>query len=125
VFGYFRASWTLRVDLLGDFFSRLLAHMDQQQATQVTPALRPEDADMQRLPWVDPSSFNPGYLMRVVDRMPQQGSQQPWQHTQDYWRDSQELPAARLDDGALVYGCSSQSAVQTMLSHEAIVEDIA
>jgi cation diffusion facilitator CzcD-associated flavoprotein CzcO len=28
VFGYFRASWTLRVDLLGDFVCRLLNHMD-------------------------------------------------------------------------------------------------
>lgn len=28
VFGYFRASWTLRVDLMGDFVCRLLNHMD-------------------------------------------------------------------------------------------------
>ena len=29
VFGYFRASWTLRADLLGDFVCRLLKHMDK------------------------------------------------------------------------------------------------
>lgn len=107
VFGYFRASWTLRVDLLGDFFCRLLAFMERRQAAQVTPGLRPEDAGMQLLPWVEPSSFNPGYLMRVMDRMPRQGSQSPWQHTQDYWRDSEELPAASLDDGALVFAGSA------------------
>ena len=28
VFGYFRASWTLRADLVGDFVCRLLNHMD-------------------------------------------------------------------------------------------------
>ena len=28
VFGYFRASWTLRADLVGDFVCRLLKHMD-------------------------------------------------------------------------------------------------
>ena len=28
VFGYFRASWTLRADLVGDFVCRLLRHMD-------------------------------------------------------------------------------------------------
>jgi monooxygenase len=27
VFGYFRAGWTLRVDLVGDFVCRLLRHM--------------------------------------------------------------------------------------------------
>ena len=27
VFGYFRASWTLRVDLVADFVCRLLTHM--------------------------------------------------------------------------------------------------
>ncbi len=125
VFGYFRASWTLRVDLLGDFFCRLLAHMDQQQATQVVPRLRPEDAGMQMLPWVEPSSFNPGYLTRVMDRMPRQGSQSPWQHTQDYWRDSEELPAASLNDGALVYGGGPRSASRTLSSREAAAQDLA
>ncbi len=28
VFGYFRASWTLRADLVADFVCRLLKHMD-------------------------------------------------------------------------------------------------
>ena len=51
VFGYFRASWTLRADLVADFVCRL-----------------PE-----------------------------------WQHTQDYWREKDELPAIDLDNGALVY----------------------
>jgi cation diffusion facilitator CzcD-associated flavoprotein CzcO len=125
VFGYFRASWTLRVDLLGDFFCRLLAHMDQQQAMQVVPRLRPEDAGMQMLPWVEPSSFNPGYLTRVMDRMPRQGSQSPWQHTQDYWLDSEELPAASLNDGALVYGGGPRSAPRTIPSREAAAQDLA
>src|SRR6185437_4311686 len=52
VFGYFRGSWTLRVDLIGDFVCRLLQHMDDIGASIVEPALRDEDADMPRLPWV-------------------------------------------------------------------------
>ncbi|MBW2400808.1 MAG: NAD(P)/FAD-dependent oxidoreductase, partial [Deltaproteobacteria bacterium] len=32
IFGYFRASWTLRVDLLGDFVCRLLNHMEEKGA---------------------------------------------------------------------------------------------
>ena len=41
VFGYFRASWTLRTDLVADFVCRLLAHMKKKGAKKVVPALRP------------------------------------------------------------------------------------
>ena len=47
VFGYFRASWTLRADLLGDFVCRLLAHMDEKGAERVEVALRPEDQEVE------------------------------------------------------------------------------
>ena len=41
VFGYFRVSWTMRSDLVGDFVCRLLSHMDELGAKRVTPVLRP------------------------------------------------------------------------------------
>ncbi len=103
VFGYFRASWTLRADLLADLVCRLLHHMDDLDATVVVPRLRAEDEGMELRPWVEESNFNPGYLARGMDLMPRQGDRQPWLHTQDYWRDRDDLPAADLDDGALVY----------------------
>ncbi len=103
VFGYFRASWTLRVDLIGDFVCRLLEHMDEVGVTTVTPALRPADVDMPRLPWVEPENFNPGYLERGLPLLPKQGDRDPWRHTQDYWTEKDQLPAADLDDGALRY----------------------
>ena len=46
VFGYFRASWTLRADLVADFVCRLLNHMKARGAQRVVTALRPEDRDM-------------------------------------------------------------------------------
>jgi cation diffusion facilitator CzcD-associated flavoprotein CzcO len=104
VFGYFRASWTLRVDLLGDFVCRLLQHMDAQGAEVVTPTLRAQDAGMALRPWVDPDNFNPGYLQRGLHQLPHQGDRQPWLHLQDYAADKEELPRAALDDGTLVYG---------------------
>ena len=103
VFGYFRASWTLRSDLVADFVCRLLNYMKEKGVTKVTPALRPEDKDMPILPWVETENFNPGYVMRGVHLMPKQGDKQPWRHTQDYWNDKDELPAADLEDGSLVY----------------------
>jgi cation diffusion facilitator CzcD-associated flavoprotein CzcO len=103
VFGYFRASWTLRVDLLGDFVARLLAHMEARGARTVVPRLRDSDRGMTIGPWVDPENFNPGYLVRGIDRLPRQGDRDPWRHTQDYAHDKVALPAADLDDGSLVY----------------------
>jgi cation diffusion facilitator CzcD-associated flavoprotein CzcO len=103
VFGYFRASWTLRVDILADFVLRLLEHMDARGATVVTPRLREADRDMPLAPWVEPANFNPGYLQRGVHLLPKQGTRPPWRHEQDFAVDRADLPAADLDDGTLVY----------------------
>lgn len=77
--------------------------MDELDASIVTPVLRDKDADMKLLPWLDSENFNPGYLTRSMHLLPSQGSNEPWCHSQDYWRDKEELPIADLDDGALVY----------------------
>jgi cation diffusion facilitator CzcD-associated flavoprotein CzcO len=100
VFGYFRASWTLRVDLMGDFVCRLLKHMKQRGAAKVT--VEPPEG-MQRLEWIDPENFNPGYLTRSMDLMPRRGDRPEWQHTQDYWREKDELPAIDLEGPEFVY----------------------
>jgi len=104
VFGYFRASWTLRSDLVADFVCRLLKHMDEKGAHRVMPALRPQDKDMPLLPWIDPENFNPGYIMRGMHLLPKRGDKPHWQHTQDYWAEKDEFPAIDLDDGTFVYG---------------------
>jgi cation diffusion facilitator CzcD-associated flavoprotein CzcO len=104
VFGYFRASWTLRADLVGDFVCRLLNHMQTMGARRVVPTLKPEDKDMKLLPWIDPENFNPGYIMRGMHLLPKRGDRPEWQHTQDYWSEQDEFPAIDLDDGAFVYG---------------------
>lgn len=103
VMGYFRASWTLRVDLVGDFVCRLLQHMQARGARKVEVRLRPEDADMPLLPFIDGDNFNPGYLLRGMHLMPKRGDKPEWQHNQDYWRERKELPVIDLDDAAFVY----------------------
>lgn len=103
VFGYFRASWTLRVDLVADFVCRLLRHMKEIGASKVTPALRPEDHNMPLLSWIDPENFNPGYMMRGMHLLPKRGDKPEWQHNQDYWAEKDEFPAIDLSDRAFVY----------------------
>jgi cation diffusion facilitator CzcD-associated flavoprotein CzcO len=103
VFGYFRASWTLRVDLVADFVCRLLTHMKETGAKKVTPQLRPEDHNMPLLPWIDPENFNPGYMMRGMHLLPKRGEKPEWQHNQDYWAEKDEFPSIDLKDKAFVY----------------------
>jgi cation diffusion facilitator CzcD-associated flavoprotein CzcO len=103
VFGYFRAAWTLRADLVADFVCRLLNHMKARQARIVTPALRAEDAGMNLLPWIDPENFNPGYLLRDLHKLPKRGDKPEWAHTQDHWLEKDALPAIDLEDAAFRY----------------------
>ncbi len=103
VFGYFRSSWTLRADLVGDFVCRLLNHMKEKGSKKVVPSLRPEDRDMPLSPWVDPEDFNPGYLTRGAHLLPKRGDKPEWRHTHDYEADKNTLATADLDDGTLVF----------------------
>lgn len=103
VFGYFRASWTLRVDIVADFVCRLLKTMDEKGVTSATPALRAEESNMPITPWIDPENFNPGYLMRSMHLMPKSGDTVEWRHTQDYWTEKDELPKVDLNEAPFVY----------------------
>ncbi|HXK24136.1 MAG TPA: NAD(P)/FAD-dependent oxidoreductase [Myxococcota bacterium] len=103
VFGYFRASWTLRADLLADFVCRLLNHMKARGYARVEVTLRPEDRDMPLLSWIDPNNFNPGYLMRAMHLLPKRGDKPEWQHTQDYWAEKKAIPAIDLAGKEFVY----------------------
>ncbi len=111
VFGYFRASWTLRADLIGDFVCRLLTHMAAKGATVVEPALRPEDEQRERLPWIAPENMNSGYLQRGMHLLPRRLDAPEWQHSQDYWAEKDAFPKIDLEDGTLRYAGPTQRAV--------------
>ena len=110
VFGYFRASWTLRADLIGDFVCRMLNHMDAKGAARVEVGLRPEDAGMTLGPWIDPENFNPGYLMRGMHLLPKSGDKPEWRHTQDYWAERKALPLIDLDAAEFKYARAGEAA---------------
>ncbi|HKK30031.1 MAG TPA: NAD(P)/FAD-dependent oxidoreductase, partial [Alphaproteobacteria bacterium] len=103
VFGYFRASWTLRSELVAAFVCRLLNHMQATGAKSVEVALREQDKDMPILDWMDDYDFNPHYLERAVPLLPRRGDKREWQHTQDYWREKDEFPAIDLNGEEFVY----------------------
>ncbi len=109
VFGYFRASWTLRSELIADFVCRLLNHMKKTGAKSVEPALRAQDKDMPLFDWIDEDDFNPNYLKRAISILPRRGDKREWRHTQDYWREKNEFPAIDLEDEVFVYRLGARS----------------
>ncbi|MBS0255510.1 MAG: NAD(P)/FAD-dependent oxidoreductase [Proteobacteria bacterium] len=103
IMGYFRASWTLRVDLLGDFTCRLLNHMKTRGAQRVEVAPPGGTAGMALHDWVEPETFNPGYMTRALAAMPRRGDDPKWRHSQDYWAEREELPKIDLDGEEFAY----------------------
>ena len=103
VFGYFRASWTLRADLVADFVCTLLQHMQKKGARKVEVALRPEEQNLPRKDWLDQENFNPGYMLRGMHLLPKRLDRPEWQHSQDYWSEKDEIPKTDFDGTAFVY----------------------
>ncbi len=103
VFGYFRHSWTLRVDLVCDLVLRLLSHLEDKGATTVVPTLRPQDEGMPLRPWSDPDDFNAGYVLRSQHVLFKQGDREPWTHMLEHAQEAELLPNVDLDDGSLLY----------------------
>ncbi len=107
VFGYINASWTLRADLIAEFFCRVINRMDETGATIAVPQLRPQDRSMQPRPWID--EFTPGYIKRSIHLLPMQGDRDPWVNPQNYAADKRAFRHGTLDDGVLYFGNPHQA----------------
>jgi monooxygenase len=106
-FGYINASWTLRSDLIAEYVCRLLNHLRDTGTTVATPRLRPSDVSMPERPWID--GFNPGYMNRVMDRLPRQGDREPWINPQMYGRDKKMFRRSPVDDGVMRFTTATAS----------------
>jgi hypothetical protein len=98
VFGYTNASWTLKSDLIDDYFCRLLDHMDRRGYAICTPRLG--DAAMADEPTLPLTS---GYIQRAKNLLPKQGTKKPWRMNQNYALDVIALRFGAIDDGALEF----------------------
>jgi len=103
VFGYFRASWTLRSELVAELMCRLLNRMRETDAGSVQPRLRESERDMPLQPWISDDNFNPNYIKRALDILPMTGTSREWRHTQDHWRERNEFPAIDIEDEVFWY----------------------
>lgn len=106
VFGYLNASWTLRVDLIGEYLTRLFAAMDANKVQVATPVLpagsEPAEDDI--------FDFSSGYIQRGKHLMPRNAASLPWRLNQDYRADRQAMRQAPIDDGVMQFDRVKQPA---------------
>jgi monooxygenase len=99
IFGYVNAGWTLRVDIVAQYLTRLINQMDAYGAVAATPVLpagsEPEEDDI--------FEFSSGYVQRGKHLMPRNAAALPWRISQDYLKDRADMRQAPIDDGVLVF----------------------
>ena len=99
IFGYVNASWTLRVDIVAQYLTRLLRQMDKYDAVAATPVMAadaiPEEDDV--------FDFSSGYLERGKHKMPRNAATLPWRLNQEYRKDRVDMRHAPIDDGVLEF----------------------
>jgi hypothetical protein len=109
VFGYTNASWTLRADLICEWVTRLINHMDEKGVQIATPVLN--DTNIKTDPWLD---FSSGYVQRSLSMLPKQGPEAPWRQNQNYFADIKEMRKSPIDDGVLHFAKASDEAASTL-----------
>jgi monooxygenase len=96
--GYTNIGWTLKADLVSEFACRLINHMDAE-GYDVVVAEHPGDSVEER-PFME---FTPGYVLRALDRLPNQGHVKPWRLNQNYLLDVRLIRRGKVDDEGLKF----------------------
>jgi monooxygenase len=105
--GYTNASWTLKADLTSEYVCRLLNHMDAHGYKRCVPEVT--DPSVVEEPILD---FNSGYVLRALDKLPKQGSKEPWKLRQNYIVDTRAIRNSPIDDGDMQFATSAPKAEQ-------------
>lgn len=90
--GYTNASWTLRADLSSQYVCQLINLLDAKGWDSAMPD--PRGASGDSAPILDLTS---GYVTRVADLLPQQGSRAPWTIRQNWLLDSRDMKKTDLE----------------------------
>lgn len=108
--GYVNNSWTLKVDLVAQWFCRLLGHMSQHGYAAATPVVH--DPAMSLRPYIDDMSS--GYFARAMHLFPKQGTKGPWRVEQNYSFDRRVLLKEPIDDASLHFVVADPHGVSTL-----------
>ena len=72
--------------------------MDENGFKQCCPRLT--DPTLELKPYMD---FQPGYIKRVLDKLPKTGDKEPWKLKQSYFYDRKILEKRPLVDGVMEF----------------------
>jgi monooxygenase len=94
--GYTNASWTLKCDLICQYVTRLLGHMDARGYAVATPRPPAAASAGETEPFLNLTS---GYILRAVDQFPRQGAEAPWRVHHNYLRDIALIRRGDVEQG--------------------------
>ncbi len=97
-FGYTNNSWTLRVDLIANYFCRLLNFLDKKNYTYFMPI---QDDSIERHSVTE--ELNSGYITRSEDQFVKQGNKNPWKAYQNYIIDMIYTRFSKINDSAMKF----------------------
>jgi hypothetical protein len=96
----------MRIDLVALFVCNLLKHMKAEGHSEVRVEVPAECNGEEKLPWIDPNNWNPGYFARGVSSWPKRlGNSFAWQHSYNYEKDAEDFPTIQLD-GPVFHYCN-------------------
>ena len=96
-FGYTNASWTLKIGILSQYWSKLMTYMDQHGYDAVVP-VAPEG--MTLTPSLD---FGSGYVQRKADELSRQGDHGAWISSTGYLSDRKLLKEGHFPEPGLEF----------------------
>jgi monooxygenase len=91
-FGYTNVSWTLRADLTSVYICRLLNRMQREGARICTPRKGSDPLDESAF-----ISLSSGYVTRALEKLPKQGSRDPWRTRQNFLIENFTLKLGNID----------------------------
>jgi cation diffusion facilitator CzcD-associated flavoprotein CzcO len=100
-FPYPHLAWTLRVEVVSEYFQRLLSHMRDGGYDSCVPVN--SDPGLETHPFGD---YTSNYVLRSRHLFPQSGVSEPWSLDLNLRRDTKTVRTVALDDGVLRFSAA-------------------
>lgn len=99
ILGYTNASWTLKADLVANYFCRLINEAEKRNKKYFVAK---SDQPLEQEPVID---FSSGYIRRAIEsgKLPHQGKSYPWKLKQNYLVDAVLFKTQKVEDGFLKF----------------------
>ncbi len=99
ILGYTNSSWSLKADLVGTYFCKLINETEKRKKKVFVVQ---SDEDIEKEPALN---FRAGYVQRAIKAgiLPSQGTKYPWKLKQNYLIDAINFKAQKVEDGFLQF----------------------